>query len=111
VDEDAVQRVEGELAALAPGGLSGAARERVLALGREQRVGWRERALAGLMGLSVAAGVAVVVALVSDFWPREVATPAGGAVAERTEEREMRALFERRLARGEWQMEVTYGDR
>ena len=72
--------------------------------GKENELGIR-------LMLTVAAGVAVVMGLVSDFWPREAVTPAGGAVAERAEEREMRALFERRLARGEWQMEVTYGDR
>jgi hypothetical protein len=95
-----------------PVGLSAEARARVVALGREERASWGERALAGFMGVSVAAGVFVAVGLTGEFWPSRGAATGGAVVAERrVEEREM---FERRLVRGEswdWRTEVPYGDR
>jgi hypothetical protein len=96
---------------MAPAGLSAEARARVVAMA--ERAGWAERALAGFMGVSVAAGVFVAAGLVGELWRPQTGAPGGGAVAERRVE--MREMFERRLVRGEWpgdwRMEVPYGDR
>ncbi len=124
MDEDAIKRVEGELERLRPQALAETLRGRLEGIGGEQLT-WRERGWAGLMGMSVAAGVYVAIGLAGAFWGAATGSlpGAGGAVIAGTRQGEgveMPAGVEPRLVRmegrGEWRsdwrmMEVPDGNR